>query len=125
MISDRLRKLARRTTCRAWLIACVLFVLIPPAVAYAESFNYCTNAVLGAYATRSTSGHTTRQFNEVWRPIGNLFRLDYSALPGYFDWYDTWSNPFLVNVGIGDAYAECGNEEIYTVYSVTCHTTRP
>lgn len=109
---------------RALIIACALFVLIPPAVAYAESFNYVDTAFFGAYQYEQTSGTAARQYNKVWRPVGNTFRLYYQS-SGVFDWYNTWSNPFTVDSSINDAYAGCQNYQVGGTSSVTCQTTRP
>jgi hypothetical protein len=103
---------------------CAFLIVIPPSIAFAESFNYVDSAIFGSYQTGETSGSTARQFNTVWRPVGNTFRLYYSS-SGVFDWYNTWSNPFTVNTSINDAYAGCQNYQLGTTQPVTCQTTRP
>lgn len=118
---QRIRMSIRR---RLVPVICLLLVVVPPSVAYAESFNYVDSAFWGAYDYGETSGTNPRQYNKVWRPAGVMFRLWYSS-SGYFDWYNEWSNPFTVNVSINDAWAGCQNYTVGTVSPVTCQTTRP
>lgn len=120
-------RMIRRVRMRAVWLACALLVLVPPGVAYAESFNYVDGAFFGAYGYGETSGTASRQYNKVWRPVGTQFTLYFYTSSTYTSWSNTWSNPYTTPDGSGGsaAYAGCQNDTPSSVSPVTCQTTRP
>jgi hypothetical protein len=116
--------LSRRTTA----LACALFIVIPPAVAYATTdFNYVDNQLFSAYQSGWTSGLNPRVYNKVWRSVGNQFAMTYELSDTETTtWFNTWSNPYTTPSSGGlSVYAGCQNYTPNVVTPVTCRTTRP
>jgi len=121
------RRLMRILRGRLPFLACLLLIVIPPVAAYAGSFNYVTNAAFSAYQAGWTSGTNPRQFNKVWRPVGNQFAMSYEIPGGNITtWFNTWSNPYTTPSSAGlYVYAGCQNYTPNFVTPVTCQTTQP
>ncbi len=116
-------------TRRIVLIACALLVLIPPTVAYAWSAtNYADGAYFNSLDYAVTCCYKIRQYNKVWRPVGNQFSLyEYdSSSVTIRSGTNTWLNPYQIGDSNGyEAKAECDNDEFHSVSPVTCQTTFP
>jgi hypothetical protein len=112
---------------RAWLIVvCSLMVTVPPALAYAGAFDYFgPGGSMTASQSASTPGYAPRNYNLVYRPLGNQYGLYYYhwSSNSYIEWFNSTSNPFMVGP---DSYAlaGCQNVEFHAVSPVTCTTTR-
>lgn len=103
------------------MVVAVLALAIP-SVALAGIVTYYSAAFCGAFSGGDTSGLAVRDWNRVYRPVGNLFKLYYGTGSTY---YDTWSNPFVSPNSPSSTSAGCRNQTINTVTSVTCQTTTP
>jgi hypothetical protein len=118
-----------RWTQRLLLSACALLILIPPAVAYAWSAtNYADGAYFNALDYAVTCCYKVRQYNKVWRPVGNQFSLyEYDSNSVTIrSGTNTWLNPYQIGDSNGnEAKAECDNDEFRSVSPVTCQTTFP
>jgi len=121
-------RLIRACRGRPTALACLLFIVIPPTVAYATTdFNYVDNQLFSAYQAGWTSGLNPRAYNKVWRPVGNQFAMSYELSDTETTtWFNTWSNPYTTPGSAGlDVYAGCENYTPSVVSPVTCRTTRP
>ena len=100
--------------------ACALLVLIPPSVGLATVVTYFSAGLCPPLSGGDTSGSAVRDYNRVYRPVGNLFKLYYGTGAS---WQDAWSNPFVSPNSPTSTTAGCRNQEISSVTSVTCQTT--
>jgi hypothetical protein len=102
-------------------------VLLPPAAAYAwTATNYADGVYFGALDYAMTCCYKIRQYNKVWRPIGNQFTLYEYDANGLFERSGTNAslNPFSIGDSNGyNAKAECDNDTLGVVGPVTCQTT--
>lgn len=105
------------------LLAVVTAALAFAAAAYAVSFNYFGPGTLSPSNYASTSGTASRQYNEVWRPVGITFCLIYPNTTNCV--YDTWSNPFLDTRSAFNDFAWCWNVGSQISNPTTCQTTHP
>jgi hypothetical protein len=87
------------------------------------------NGGMGSNGSHSTSYSHVRDYNKVWRPIGNKFGLGYlwvTSTSAAATWtYNSGSNPFVVSGTSKSAYADCHNVSGHYVSPVTCQTTHP
>lgn len=105
---------------RTLLVTCFLLIAIPPSVALATVVTYYSAAFCANNTGGDTAGSAQRDYNRVYRPVGNTFKLYYAAGQFYFD---TWSNPFVTPASVGPDSAGCRNNSGGTVANVTCQTT--
>lgn len=110
----------RRSRERLLALACLLLIVLPPSVAMATVVTYYSAGLCPAYGGGDTTGFAIRDYNRVYRPIGNLFKLYYGT--GAY-WQDAYSNPFVSPNSPSSTSAGCRNQEPHSVTSVTCQTT--
>jgi hypothetical protein len=102
------------------VLACFLLVATPPSAALAIVVTYYSAAFCANNSGGDTAGLAVRDYNRVYRPAGNTFKLYYAGGQTY---YDTWSNPFVTPASVGVDSAGCRNNSGGTVANVTCQTT--
>jgi hypothetical protein len=104
-----------------------LLLTVPAAIAYAATIvTYAQDVTMGPQEIRSTQTHLDRAWNRVYRPLGYEFRLQYMYTNGNTaSWFNATSNPFVVNAGAGNAWANCRNDSTVFSMGATCQSTVP
>lgn len=87
-----------------------------------DAVKYASDEAVGGYDTRSTCCVAYREFNRVWRPLGNTFGLFYNGVSSAV-WNKT-ENPFT-DVRSMRGQAVCANGNYWGTPHVTCLTTKP
>jgi hypothetical protein len=108
-------------------IAALLSVLVAGlavvAVASAwDAVKYASDEAVGGYGTRQTCCVAYREFNRVWRPLGNTFCLFYNGTSGLL--CNKTENPYT-DIRNMTAQAVCANGNYWGTPHVTCLTTKP
>ena len=117
---------AVRSSRRMAVVACALFVLIPPLVAYAGTwFNYAqgTNGVGGTFAT---TGFAPRDDNRVWHQAGSSWWIWYLHTDDTLNCIRfNDSNPTECYHSDSYAKSKCSNGDDNSGVTWTCQTTKP
>jgi hypothetical protein len=123
---------------RLLILACLLFVLLPPALAYGWTrYRYASGTVSGDVEWSlmgSTSGFLNREYNNVYRAEGcnsGWWRSEYRKSPGNFSDItsanETNCSPTSIGATTGPRQALCYKTSISIANTVTynCDTTIP
>ena len=107
------------------LAIALLLMIVPPTVAWAGQFNYAqdTNRV---GVTFSTTGETTRSYNQVWHASGYYWWVWYlhgSSQTGLV--YDNANPTKYPYASSGSVFAKCANQNDDSGVTWTCQTTTP
>ena len=115
----------------ALVVICLLFVVIPPTLAFAWSnFNYASGTA-GLGGSFPTPGYAPREYNRVWHAQGYEWWVWYSHPDGSVNCFrDNFNNPTACgdpNNPIHDSYAKsyCTNYGDSSGVLWTCQTTQP
>ena len=113
----------RSTAAPRWRIVVALLIAVSALALAGAALGY-VNYVgpaddMFGNSSRHTVGEAPRTYNEVWRPAGNLFKLDYGGGGGV----EGTGNPLLDSTNASYAFAYCRNREFYIVDTVTCQTS--
>jgi hypothetical protein len=106
-------------------------MLVPAAISWASTVVSYTavGQTMANGQTASTATSASRDWNRVYRPIGNLFDLAYLNGDGSFQSVlhaNSASNPFVDPTGAAFlARSWCKNSAGAGVSNVTCQTTKP
>lgn len=115
-----------RNSSRLWLLICLLFALLPPAIAYAGTQYTYYQGVGGAGSTFSTTGYAARDYNQVWHQAGRTWAVWYADTSGnVYGYVRNTSNPTKWPNPIGYAKSKCQNVNDTGPVLWTCQTTQP
>jgi len=120
---------ARHLSTRAILLICVLFVLIPPTIAWGGSnFTYAqwTNGVGGVWCTwgQVQCGGSPRDYDRVYHAIGYAWNPFYCWNGNCFGGTNGTQNPIYANGSASYAAAYCHNLSDNSGVQWTCQSTR-
>lgn len=104
-------------------LGCLVLLVLPATIAWASQIDYAsgTNQTGGAW---STSGQTSRGYNQVWHQSGKYWWVYYDG-GNYGQTYDN-ANPTRYGGGSGgSAYSVCANDNDNSGVTWTCQTTTP
>jgi hypothetical protein len=108
------------------LIICLLFILIPPTVAYGSTIFTYAQGYGGVGGVYGTTGYAARDFNRVYHQAGYYWNPFYCRTDGScFGGTSGSSNPTYANGGASYAKAYCHNQTDNSGVLWTCQTTRP
>lgn len=124
---------SRRIGWRVVFTTCFLFLMIPPAVAYAyTNYRYGSGTALtdGVYEQHQTSGFLNRQYNHAYRndPACRAWRVRYYSDETNITWQnDSDCSPTSIGLTTGPRRSWCRelDDGFWANYAYNCDTTIP